>query len=292
MFEEPVRFIEDVIRNDRSVLDLLYAQAHVRESVAGEALRNAGARRRRRQSGCASTMRGRYGRGGLLHDGGVPDPELARAANQPRQARLLGGSARARRDDPTSAALGAGTAEGRSRRWICRCARCWPSTARTRACAACHARFDAFGLAFERLRPGWRAARRRIWRTARGDRGRLPGRQPGRPASRACGSTSAQHRQNDFVDNLSRKLWLIRWAGRCSCPTTCCSSRCGRSCAAKRYRFSSLVEAIVTSPQFLNKRSPAGSADKADEQRSDAYEPPSQTCAMASPAAPSCAARG
>ena len=24
MFEEPVRFIEDVIRNDRSVLDLLY----------------------------------------------------------------------------------------------------------------------------------------------------------------------------------------------------------------------------------------------------------------------------
>ena len=26
MFEEPVRFIEDVIRNDRSVLDLLYAK--------------------------------------------------------------------------------------------------------------------------------------------------------------------------------------------------------------------------------------------------------------------------
>ena len=41
MFEEPVRFIEDVIRNDRSVLDLLYGELHLRESGPREALRHA-----------------------------------------------------------------------------------------------------------------------------------------------------------------------------------------------------------------------------------------------------------
>jgi hypothetical protein len=33
MFEEPIRFISDVIRNDRSVLDMLYGGLHVREPV-------------------------------------------------------------------------------------------------------------------------------------------------------------------------------------------------------------------------------------------------------------------
>ena len=41
-------------------------QAHVRQSGAGQALRHAGRRRRRRTSGCASTTRTSYGRGGLL----------------------------------------------------------------------------------------------------------------------------------------------------------------------------------------------------------------------------------
>ena len=55
MFEEPVRFLLDVVQTNRSVLDLPLRQAHVRQSGAGEALRHAGAWTAGRTNGCAST---------------------------------------------------------------------------------------------------------------------------------------------------------------------------------------------------------------------------------------------
>ena len=83
MFEEPVRFIEDLIRNDRSVLDLLYgnytfvnpvlARHYGMPEVAGDA-RSLGARRRRRQ------VRPRR----PAADGRVPDAERARACGPAR----------------------------------------------------------------------------------------------------------------------------------------------------------------------------------------------------------------
>ena len=42
MFQEPVRFIEDAIRNDRSVLDMLYGKYTFVNPASGEALRHAG----------------------------------------------------------------------------------------------------------------------------------------------------------------------------------------------------------------------------------------------------------
>jgi len=50
------------------------------------------------------------------------------------------------------------------------------------------------------------------------------------------------HRQNDFVGNLCRKMLAYEL---------------GRSkLAMSGYRFSALVESIVTSPRFLTKRGP------------------------------------
>ena len=57
MFEEPVRFMLDVFQQNRSVLDFLYAQPHVRQSRAGKALRDARRRPDARGRGCGSTMR-------------------------------------------------------------------------------------------------------------------------------------------------------------------------------------------------------------------------------------------
>ena len=57
MFEEPIRFFVDLVRNDRSVLDLLDGQAHVRQPGPRPALRHARARRSGPTSGCASTTR-------------------------------------------------------------------------------------------------------------------------------------------------------------------------------------------------------------------------------------------
>ena len=41
MFQEPIHLMQDNIQNDRSVLDLIYGNYHLRQSVAGQALRHA-----------------------------------------------------------------------------------------------------------------------------------------------------------------------------------------------------------------------------------------------------------
>ena len=132
MFQEPVRLIEDMIRNDRSVLDLIYgnytfvnpvlARHYGMPVPAGD-----------ENHWVRVDEAAKYGRGGLLHDGRVPDAERAWPAHQPGQARLLGRAARAGRDDSATAARRPGTAEGRSRSWIGRCATCSRSTARIRS---------------------------------------------------------------------------------------------------------------------------------------------------------------
>ena len=55
MFEEPVRFIDDVIRNDRSVLDLLYGNYTFVNPVLAKHYGMPEVDGRRRTTGCAST---------------------------------------------------------------------------------------------------------------------------------------------------------------------------------------------------------------------------------------------
>ena len=142
------------------------------------------------------------------------------------------------------------------RNWICRCATCWPSTARTRACASCHARFDSFGLAFEGYGPIGERRSKDLARTAGGyTRRRFPA------AARASGFEGVQrfireHRQKDFIDNLSRKLLAYSLGARSCCPTSPLIESMSAKLGRKRLSLRSLVETIVTSPQFLNKRRP------------------------------------
>ena len=63
-----------------------------------------------------------------------------------------------------------------------------------------------------------------------------------------------EKRQEDFVDNLCRKLFSYA-LGRGLLPSDQPALDAMRAkLAADGYRFETLVEAIVTSPQFLNKR--------------------------------------
>ena len=122
-----------------------------------------------------------------------------------------------------------------------------------KSCAPCHQRFDSIGLVFEGYGP--------IGERRHKDLG-------GRPIeSRATfpnGSEGAgldglkrylrDHRQEEFLDNLCRKL-LSYGLGRSlllSDESTIESMRARLS--EDDHRFGGLVESIVTSPQFLNKR--------------------------------------
>ena len=64
-----------------------------------------------------------------------------------------------------------------------------------------------------------------------------------------------ERRQKDFIDNLSRKLLAYALGRSLQLSDEPAIERMETSLAAGAYRFSPLVETIVTSPQFLNKRS-------------------------------------
>jgi hypothetical protein len=68
-----------------------------------------------------------------------------------------------------------------------------------------------------------------------------------------------ENRENQFLDGFERKLLVFALNRSLQLSDELVIDRMQTKLAADHYRFRSLVEAIVTSPQFLTKRSvPAG----------------------------------
>jgi Protein of unknown function (DUF1592)/Protein of unknown function (DUF1588)/Protein of unknown function (DUF1587)/Protein of unknown function (DUF1585)/Protein of unknown function (DUF1595) len=251
MFQEPVRFIEDVIRNDRSVLDLLYgnhtfvnpvlAKHYGMPEVAGGA-----------ETWVRVDDANLYGRGGVLpmsvfltqNAPGLRTSPVKRGYWVVR--RVLGETIppppanvpelphdEAKLDLPLREML----AKHRE----------------NPACASCHARFDSLGLAFEGYGP--------VGEKRDND---LAGRPVDNTAVFPGGSHGAgfegvqayirEHRQKDFIDNLSRKLLAFALGRSLQLSDEPAIERMQAKLTANGYRFTPLVETIVTSPQFLNKR--------------------------------------
>ena len=66
-----------------------------------------------------------------------------------------------------------------------------------------------------------------------------------------------EHRQNDFLDNFSRKLLAYSLNRSLMLSDELMVERMRTVLAANGYRFTPLVETIVTSPQFMNRRKPS-----------------------------------
>jgi hypothetical protein len=121
------------------------------------------------------------------------------------------------------------------------------------SCAACHARFDSFGLALEGYGPVGERRTKDLAARPVDTRASFPGGGEG-DGLEGIRNYIREHRQNDFVDNLCRKM-LVYALGRSLLLSDepAIESMRGKL-AASGYRFSAIVENIVTSPQFLNKR--------------------------------------
>ena len=78
-----------------------------------------------------------------------------------------------------------------------------------------------------------------------------------------------EHRQKDFTDNLSRKLLAYALGRSLQLSDEPAIERMQTKLTANAYRFTPLVEAIVTSPQFLNKRSVSNQTLNSREQKGD-----------------------
>jgi hypothetical protein len=122
-----------------------------------------------------------------------------------------------------------------------------------KACAGCHQRFDSLGLAFEAYGP---IGERRTLD--------LGGRPVETKATFPDGSEGtgldglhrylAAKRQQEFVENLCRKLFAFALGRGLALSDQTTINAMRARLAKDGYRFDSLVESIVTSPQFVNKR--------------------------------------
>jgi hypothetical protein len=124
-----------------------------------------------------------------------------------------------------------------------------------KSCAACHARFDSFGLVFEGFGPVGERREKDFAGHVVDTRAPFPG------GTEAAGLTGLRdyiraHRQNDFVDNLCRKFVAYALGRTLLMSDDHLIQEMKTKLAANDYRFGVLVESVVTSPQFRTKRLP------------------------------------
>ncbi len=261
MFQEPVRFIEDVIHNDRSVLDLLYgnytfvnpvlAKHYGMPEIAGK-----------EDNWVRVDDAGQYGRGGLLpmsvfltqNSPGLRTSPVKRGYWVVR--RVLGETI----PPPPPVVPELQNDESKSDLPV------RDMLARHRenpVCAACHAHFDSFGLAFEGYGPIGDKRSKDLAGRPVDAQAVFPGGGQG-AGFEAVQAYIREHRQKDFIDNLSHKLLAYALGRSLQLSDEPAIERMQTKLTANAYRFNTLIETIITSPQFLNKRSPGSQEQKGE----------------------------
>ena len=129
------------------------------------------------------------------------------------------------------------------------------------ACASCHARFDSFGLVFEGYGP--------IGERREKDLGGRPVQTaasfPGGAEGSGLDGVRAfihEHREKDFLDNFDRKLLAFALGRSLQLSDEPLLERMQTKLGANGNRFTPLVDAIVTSSQFLNRRKAESSSER------------------------------
>ena len=265
MFEEPVRLVEDALRNDRSALDLIHGDyTFVNPTLARHYGMPQGASGDEREW-VRVDQAGRYGRGGLLPMAAFLTQSSPGLRTSPVKRgywivrRVLGEDIpppppvvpelpadEAKSDLPLPEMLTQHRANP--------------------LCASCHARFDSFGLAFEGYGPvGERResdlAGRFVDVVAEFPGG---GRGEGLDGVR---DHIRERRQDDYLENLSRKLLAYALSRSLQLSDEPLIEQARANLVKNGYQFSSLIETIITSPQFMNRRDagPAGGGGVATE---------------------------
>jgi hypothetical protein len=252
MFEEPVRYLLDVAQSDRSVLDLLYGK---HTFVNAPLARHYGMPA---PTGAQPWARvddaDRYGRGGLL----PMSVFLTKNAPGLRTSPVKRGYWLVRRvlgeqiPPPPAQVPDLPTDEAQMGELTLR--EVLTRHRQDKACAGCHNRFDSFGLAFEGYGPVGEARSRDLGGRPVDTHAAFPGGGEGTgvPGLR---DWLREHRQDDFLDNLCRKLLSFALSRTLLLSDGPAVKQMLARLAGSGHRFSVLIDEIVTSPQFLNKRS-------------------------------------
>jgi hypothetical protein len=260
MYQEPLQFFGNLVREDRPVLDFLYGDYTFVNAPLARLYGIPG--RFSDDAWVRVDHAGQYGRGGLIpmavfltaNSPGLRTSPVKRGNWVVRQ--LLG-----ERIPSPPANVPAIVADEKSLGELT----LRETLAKHRenpACAACHAHFDSFGLALE----GYGAIGEQRSRDFGGHPVDVHAEYPG--GFSGDGLTGLRdyirgHRQQDFIDNLDRKLLTYALGRSLQISDDLLLDDMKARLAAQNYRFGALVQVIVTSPQFRNKRVPARALDTA-----------------------------
>jgi hypothetical protein len=122
-----------------------------------------------------------------------------------------------------------------------------------KACASCHRRFDSMGLAFEGYGPIGEQRTHDLGGRAVDAKAAFPDGIEGMGIDGLRGYL-CEKRREEFVENLCRKLFAYGLGRSLAVSDKTTIDKMRARLGVDGYRFDSLVESIVTSPQFLRKR--------------------------------------
>jgi hypothetical protein len=265
MYEEPVHFLQNVFQNNRSVLDLLYANdTFVNPVLAKHYGMPMPTSRAGTESQSDGWMHiedaGKYERGGILPMAVFLTKNAPGLRTSPvKRGNWVVKNVLGERIPPPPPVVAELPRDEAKLDLPLR-----EVLARHRVdvnCAACHARFDSMGLVFEDFGPiGERRTKD------------LGGRPVDISATFPGGSEGAGleglrtyirgKRQDDFVDNLCSKLLAYALGRSLILSDDPKIQEMHSTLIANGYQFDSIIDCIVTSPQFLNKRGRDGLAER------------------------------
>ena len=252
MYEEPLQFFVDLIHRDGDVLDFLYADYTFVDSILAEhygiPFPSVG-----QNNWIRIDQARRYGRGGLLpmsvfltmNSPGLRTSPVKRGYWVVR--RVLGEHIPP--PPPTvpelpddEAALG----ELSLRQLLAK-------HREVESCAGCHSHFDSIGLAFEGYGPIGECRDMDLSGRPVDTRAIFPGGAEGVGLD-GLRWYLKEHREEEFIRNLCRKLLAYALGRTLKLSDEATIQHMGDNLDSNGNRFGSLVETIVTSSQFLNKR--------------------------------------
>jgi hypothetical protein len=252
MFDEPIRFFLDVVQKDRSVLDFLYANDTFVNPVLAAHYGIPGIVGRSNEWVQVADASG-YGRGGLL----PMSVFLTKNAPGLRTSPVKRGYWVVRRvlgeQIPPPPAVVPELPHDESKLGDLTLREVLAKHREDASCAACHSRFDAMGLAFEGYGPVGEVRAKDLGGRAVDAHVTFPGGSEG-DGLRGLRRYLREHRQDDFLENICRKMLAYGLGRTLMLSDDLTIEQMRAKLAANGYRFGTLVETIVTSPQFLNKR--------------------------------------
>jgi mono/diheme cytochrome c family protein len=251
MFEEPVRFLLDVIGKNRSILDFLYA----RDTFVNPPLaKHYGMPLVRGDDNVWVHVpdADKYGRGGMLPMAAFLTKNAPGLRTSPVKrgywvaTKILG-----EQIPPPPAVVPELPADESKMdlplRQMLERHRTNPS------CAACHARFDGFGVALEGFDPVGKQRKIDLGGRAVDAHANFPGGVDGEGVQ-GIRQFVRGHREAAFVRGFTGKLLAYALGRSLAISDDLLIEEIGRKLAADGYRFENIIESIVTSRQFLHKK--------------------------------------